>query len=96
MLPGVRHLALFTVLTLVRLSFYICAQLANKLVEFIIFLMIRLQAVTRASGWTLNEDRILLPLTDEGATFKLFTDGGCFEWKSSRPEVSIKIRTTCI
>ena len=52
--------------------------------------MIRLQAVTRASGWTLNEDRILLPLTDEGATFKLFTDGGCFEWKSSRPEVVLQ------
>jgi hypothetical protein len=35
----------------------------------------------------LNVPRVLLPLTEEGAQFKLFSEGGCFDWKSSRPEV---------
>jgi hypothetical protein len=39
--------------------------------------------------WKMNVPRVLLPLTEEGASFKLFSKGGCFTWKSSRPEVGI-------
>lgn len=54
------------------------------------FLVINVPA--KASGWTLNVPRVLLPLTEEGAEFKLFADGGCFQWKSTRPEVSNDLR----
>jgi len=39
------------------------------------------------NSWKLNVPRVLLPLV-EGASFKLFSKGGCFTWKSTRPEVN--------
>ena len=44
--------------------------------------------VSTSIQWKLNVPRVLLPLTEEGAYYKLFSEGGCFDWKSSRPEVS--------
>ena len=43
--------------------------------------------VSTSIQWKLNVPRVLLPLTAEGAYYKLFSEGGCFDWKSSRPEV---------
>ena len=43
--------------------------------------------VSTSIQWKLNVPRVLLPLTEEGAYYKLFSEGGCFDWKSSRPEV---------
>ena len=34
----------------------------------------------------LNVPRVLLPLADEGTMFTLYSERGCFRWKSSRPE----------
>merc|ERR1719391_1727699 len=56
----------------------------------LVLLLALLTQVDPSSAWNLNEDRVLLPLTEEGASYKLFTDGGCFEWKSSRPEIGIE------
>ena len=44
--------------------------------------------VSTSIQWKLNVPRVLLPLTEEGAYYKLFSEGGCFNWKSSRPEVN--------
>ena len=41
------------------------------------------------NSWKMNVPRLLLPLTEEGTSFKLFSKGGCFTWKSTRPEVVI-------
>ena len=38
-------------------------------------------------GWKLNVPRVLLPLADEGAKFLVYSEGGCFSWTSTRPEV---------
>ncbi len=40
-----------------------------------------------AVGWKLNVPRVLLPLADEGAHFTVYSEGGCFTWSSTRPEV---------
>ena len=45
--------------------------------------------VSVSTQWKLNVPRVLLPLTEEGAEYKLFSEGGCFDWKSSRPEVRL-------
>ena len=38
------------------------------------------------SSSKLNVPRVLLPLADEGSMFTLYSERGCFRWKSSRPE----------
>ncbi len=38
-------------------------------------------------SWKLNVPRVLLPLADEGAKFLIYSEGGCFSWTSTRPEV---------
>lgn len=42
-----------------------------------------------SSAWKfkLNVPRVLLPLADEGSNFLLHSEGGCFQWSSTRPEV---------
>ena len=49
--------------------------------------------VSTSIQWKLNVPRVLLPLTEEGAQYKLFSEGGCFDWKSSRPEVILSLIT---
>ena len=49
--------------------------------------------VSTSIQWKLNVPRVLLPLTEEGAQYKLFSEGGCFDWKSSRPEVILPFIT---
>jgi nuclear pore complex protein Nup210 len=44
-------------------------------------------------AWKLNVPRVLLPLADEGANFLVFSEGGCFTWSSTRPEV-VKVAPT--
>ena len=38
------------------------------------------------SSSKLNVPRVLLPLADEGSMFTLYSERGCFRWRSSRPE----------
>ena len=49
--------------------------------------------VSTSIQWKLNVPRVLLPLTEEGAQYKLFSEGGCFDWKSNRPEVILPLIT---
>ena len=46
-----------------------------------------LALISSGQAWRLNVPRVLLPLADEGAKFMVFSDGGCFTWSSTRPEV---------
>ena len=55
-----------------------------------LFLLISALATSQVLASKLNVPRVLLPFSDEGTTFILKSDDerGCFQWKSSRPEVS--------
>ena len=57
-----------------------------KMRQFVLGLVL-FGLVSTSIQWKLNVPRVLLPLTEEGAYYKLFSEGGCFDWKSSRPEV---------
>ena len=48
--------------------------------------LILLPCMISGSSSKLNVPRVLLPLADEGAMFTLYSERGCFRWKSSRPE----------
>ena len=56
-------------------------------------LLVFMSLVSTSIQWKLNVPRVLLPLTEEGAQYKLFSEGGCFDWKSSRPEVILPLIT---
>ncbi len=55
----------------------------------IIVMLVMLSLPLSTSGAKLNVPRVLLPYSEEGVDFVLESDepGGCFKWRSTRPEV---------
>ena len=52
----------------------------------LLLLAAMMAGAANASTSKLNVPRVLLPLCDEDNSFELFSERGCFKWKSSRPE----------
>ena len=60
------------------------------------FVLIFLVLGTGVNAWKLNVPRVLLPLADEGAKFLVYSEGGCFTWSSTRPEIVKVVPTNAV
>ena len=59
-------------------------------------LLLVLLVLCGANAWKLNVPRVLLPLADEGAKFLVYSEGGCFSWTSTRPEIVKVVPTNAV
>ena len=64
--------------------------MAKNMVRFLLLGLVLSGAV---EAWKLNVPRVLLPLADEGAKFLVYSEGGCFTWTSTRPEIVKVVQT---